>query len=57
MDGRAFGAFEDRTYYRRMVFAARDWWFVACFWLASLTLVLVLKQTGLLGPLVLLQSF
>jgi energy-coupling factor transport system permease protein len=57
MDGRAFGAFDERTYYRHMAFAARDWWFIVCFWIVSLALILILKQTGLLGPLVLLQNF
>lgn len=55
MDGRAFGAYPARTYYRRMAFAPRDYWFVGGFWLVSLLLVLALWWGGLLGPLVFLQ--
>lgn len=56
MDGRAFGAFDERTYYRRLRFDRRDAVFVLGFWLASLAIVLVLWRAGLLGPLVLLQD-
>ncbi len=57
MDSRAFGAFETRTFYRQLRFAPQDWAFVAAFWLLSIAMILLLKQTGLLGSLVLLQNF
>ncbi len=57
MDSRAFGAFEDRTYYRRLFFTSRDWLFIVFFWLISIAIILTLKQVGLLGSLVLLQDF
>lgn len=56
MDGRAFGAFETRTYFKRMTFAPRDAGFVLGFWLACALIVFTLAQIGLLGPLVLLQQ-
>lgn len=57
MDSRAFGAFETRTYYRRLYFKPSDWLFVILFWLLSLAIILTLHQAGLLGSLVLLQDF
>ncbi|MCU0495008.1 MAG: energy-coupling factor transporter transmembrane protein EcfT [Chloroflexaceae bacterium] len=56
MDGRAFGAFPERTYYRALRFHRRDYFFIGGFWLASALSVLVLWQMGLLGSLVLLQQ-
>lgn len=55
MEGRAFGAFDTRTYFKRMAFAPRDFAFVLSFWLACALIVLALAQAGLLGPLVLVQ--
>ncbi|PID84930.1 MAG: hypothetical protein CSA11_00195 [Chloroflexi bacterium] len=57
MDSRAFGAFDDRTYYRRLQFHTRDWIFIAAFWLVSVVILVILKQAGLLGALVWLQQF
>lgn len=51
MDGRAFGAFPRRTYYKQFRFSSRDYWFIVAFWLLSLVLALLLWQLGLLGPL------
>jgi energy-coupling factor transport system permease protein len=56
MDGRAFGAFPTRTYYRTMRFQPHDFLFIGGFWLVSALLVAGLWQAGLLGPLVLLQQ-
>lgn len=56
MDARAFGAHPERTYHKRLSFAPRDALFVPGFWLVCLALVLTLWRTGLLGPLVLLQT-
>lgn len=55
MDGRAFGAFETRTYYKQMSFGARDYLFVGGFWVISLLIVMWLRWAGLMGPLVLFQ--
>lgn len=57
MDSRAFGAFEKRTYYRRLYFTPSDWLFITMFWLLSLAIILTLNQTELLGPLVFLQDY
>jgi energy-coupling factor transport system permease protein len=57
MDSRAFGAFETRTYYRRLSFTRSDWLFVVVFWLFSLAIIVALNHAGLLGSLVLLQDF
>ena len=56
MDGRAFGAFETRTYFKRMAFTPRDAAFVLGFWLACALIVVTLAHVGLLGSLVLLQQ-
>jgi energy-coupling factor transport system permease protein len=56
MDGRAFGAFETRTYYRQLRFTVRDYVFVIGFWLVAAGLVGLIWQAGLLGPLMLMQD-
>jgi energy-coupling factor transport system permease protein len=55
MDGRAFGAFPQRTYYRQLHFAQSDYWFIGGCWLVSPLTILALSWAGWLGPLVLLQ--
>lgn len=55
MDGRAFGAFPERTYFRRMRFSTADWIFILGTLAASGVIVFGLKLLGLLGPLALLQ--
>jgi energy-coupling factor transport system permease protein len=55
MDGRAFGAFADRTYFRKMRFAPRDAVFVIGFWLICAAVIIMFARFGLLGPLVLLR--
>ncbi len=57
MDSRAFGAFETRTYYRKLFFKQKDWLFIAIFWLLSLVIILSLKNTGLLGSIALIPDF
>lgn len=56
MDGRAFGAFETRTYYRHFSFQRHDIIFISGFWLISLLIVLALWQIGLLGSFVFIQE-
>jgi energy-coupling factor transport system permease protein len=55
MDGRAFGAFKDRTYFRRLHFSGNDWLFIASVWGASCLILLGLSSAGLIGPLAFLQ--
>jgi len=55
MDGRAFGAFPKRTYYRQMRFTWQDILFIGACWLVSGLLTFCLWLAGLLGPLVWLQ--
>jgi energy-coupling factor transport system permease protein len=56
MDGRAFGAYPTRTYYRQFRFTLADYLFIGGFWLAGALIVIGLWWAGLLGPLVLLQQ-
>lgn len=55
MDARAFGAYEQRSYFRRMRFGSRDWLYLLGLWTLSLLIVWVLRQAGLLGTLTFLQ--
>ena len=55
MDGRAFGAFPQRTYYRRMRFSAADWFFMLGMFALTILILLSLQALGLLGPLAFLQ--
>ncbi len=55
MDGRAFGAFSQRTWLRRARFTAADPIFLAVFWSAAAAMLLALWQLGLLAPLVIVQ--
>jgi energy-coupling factor transport system permease protein len=55
MDARAFGAFETRTYFKRMPFRAADWAYVAAIWILSTAIFWGLRQAGLLGTLTFLQ--
>ncbi|MEM7114901.1 MAG: energy-coupling factor transporter transmembrane component T [Chloroflexota bacterium] len=55
MDGRAFGAFEQRTYYRTMTFSRSDTLFIILFWLVCFAAIYLLDYFGLLGSLVFLQ--
>ncbi|MEM7334955.1 MAG: energy-coupling factor transporter transmembrane component T [Chloroflexota bacterium] len=56
MDGRAFGAYETRTYYRKMTFQRIDYVFIVGFWIISLLIIWGLFVAGLSGPLVFLQT-
>jgi len=55
MDGRAFGAFSQRTYYRRMRFSPADWFFTLGVLAGSALILVGLQALGLLGPLAFLQ--
>ncbi|MEX2162165.1 MAG: energy-coupling factor transporter transmembrane component T [Anaerolineales bacterium] len=55
MDGRAFGASPQRTYFQRMRFSAADWVFIFGMLGLSALLLLGLNALGLLGPLAFLQ--
>lgn len=55
MDGRAFGAFPQRTYYRRMRFSWADWLYLLGMSAAVVFILLGLHTLGLLGSLVFLQ--
>ncbi|GHO48258.1 energy-coupling factor transporter transmembrane component T family protein [Ktedonospora formicarum] len=51
MDGRAFGAFARRTYFKRFRFQTRDYLFVLGFWLLCTLLIVLCWRAGLLGTL------
>jgi energy-coupling factor transport system permease protein len=55
MEGRAFGAFAERTYFKRMKFSRIDWLFLLGMIGVSGLLIAILSNTGLLGPLEFLQ--
>jgi energy-coupling factor transport system permease protein len=55
MDGRAFGAFPERTYFHPMRFTCNDWIFLAGMIISFALILLLLSYLGLLGPLTLLQ--
>jgi energy-coupling factor transport system permease protein len=55
MDGRAFGAFETRTYFKRMPFRVADWVYIAVTWALSFLVFWGLRDAGLLGTLTFLQ--
>ena len=55
MDSRAFGAFKDRTYYHIHRFTRRDFLFILTLWLIGIAVVVILKQMGLFGQLLLFQ--
>ena len=55
MDGRAFGAFPDRTWIRHARFTHLDWFFLISFWLAAGAIVFALWRAGLLAPPVVVQ--
>jgi energy-coupling factor transport system permease protein len=55
MDGRAFGAFPERSYFRRTRFTWVDWAFMLGMWLLSALALWGLKAAGLLGPLAFVQ--
>ncbi|WP_373324486.1 hypothetical protein [Reticulibacter mediterranei] len=56
MDGRAFGVFSTRTYYKQFRFALPDYLFIASFWLLNILIIVTFWRMGLLGPLSLLQK-
>jgi len=55
MEARAFGAFAERSYFRRMRFSPADWIFIFGVWALAAGILLALKQAGLLGSLTFLQ--
>lgn len=55
MDGRAFGAFPQRSYFRRMGLYLADWAYLAGMTVASALILFGLQWAGLLGRLAFLQ--
>jgi energy-coupling factor transport system permease protein len=55
MEGRAFGAFPERTYFKRMKFSQIDWFFILGMILVSGMIIVILLAADLLGPLAFLQ--
>lgn len=55
MEGRAFGAFPERTYFKRMRFSQIDWLFISGMMLVSGLIIVILLAADLLGPLAFLQ--
>jgi energy-coupling factor transport system permease protein len=55
MEGRAFGAYGQRTYFRRMRFMVKDWAFLVAMGLISAAILWGLQAAGLLGSFAFLQ--
>ncbi|MGV8146589.1 MAG: energy-coupling factor transporter transmembrane component T family protein [Alkaliphilus sp.] len=55
MDSRAFGAFENRTYYRVLKFKSSDFIYVIAFWILGASIVVLLREFGLFGNLLVFQ--
>jgi energy-coupling factor transport system permease protein len=51
MDGRAFGAFEERTFFREIEFKKIDWIYIFSFWTVSAIILITLYLTGLMGEI------
>lgn len=51
MDARAFGAHDERTYYRTQSVTGMDVGFIVLFWLLSVGIVWILLQLGVVGTL------
>jgi len=51
MDGRAFGAFKERTFFRKIEFTKVDWGYMIFFWIISIVIILMIYQTGLMGKI------
>lgn len=49
MDGRAFGAFKERTFFRKIEFKGMDWFYIFSFWIISALILLTLYKFGLMG--------
>lgn len=57
MDSRAFGAFPERTYYRKLSFQRTDYFFIAGFWLGGMLIIFILHWFGLLGEISLFKMY
>jgi len=57
MDARGFGSSVKRTFYRKYVFVASDWFFLGGYWLLTICIVLFLSRFGWMGPLSFLKIF
>ncbi|GGA08270.1 hypothetical protein GCM10008018_62440 [Paenibacillus marchantiophytorum] len=57
MDARGIGSRRVRTYYRQFSFRARDWFFLAAYWLISLAVIMGIAHAGLLGRLSFMKMF
>ncbi len=57
MDSRAFGAYQTRTYFRRLSMDKHDFFFMGAFWIGSALAVFILFQFDLLGNLSLFKTY
>lgn len=51
MDGRAFGAFEERTFFQKIKFKKIDWIYMFSFWAVSALILITLYSAGLMGEI------
>lgn len=57
MDGRAFGAFEERTFYKSMYFKRADWIYMSIYWVISALILVILQYAGLMGEIHIFHGF
>lgn len=55
MESRAFGAYQDRTWFRKSRFNIYDGIFIVCCWALSLFYLLIINHAGLMGNLIFLR--
>ena len=51
MDSRAFGAFENRTYFKTLTFNRNDWIYIFAYWIIGLLIFIVAYKFGLMGKI------
>lgn len=51
MDSRAFGAFEDRTYFKTLTFNRNDWIYIFAYWIVGLSIFIIAYKFGLMGEI------
>lgn len=51
MDGRAFGAFPERTFFQKIEFKRIDWIYIVMYWVVSAMIIISIYSLGLMGEL------
>lgn len=51
MDSRAFGAFEERTFFKKLKFDRDDWIYVLMYWITGSLIFFIAYKFGLMGEI------